>query len=281
MKDDRLECLIIGYGSAGKRHKRLAEEVGLRVFTCDNVVDDVHYDDARYALADRKWECCVIATPPDVHLQQIEWAIEQEVPVLCEKPLCGLGQYKDAVKLSSKMPVMVAYNWMWHNAVREARNEVYSVMQRQIDSGREVSMHIALDALQHRILPPWGLLLDHVSHDLSIMDEVGNGITDIEKAYFTSSDKWVGWDVYGKTERASFRITERVYNADVARRAVVTVSSMGEDKREYELDADNGMYQQMWRDFWGCKYEGSWQRALRVQRWLEECDKIPKEATYG
>jgi predicted dehydrogenase len=113
------------------------------------------------------FDLAVIATPPDLHLAQIRQCLDTDLPVLCEKPLCGLGQLDQAKALLNHPhadKVMVAYNYRFHPKLQGVRR-----------------IPTYFTCWQDRVLPEWGLLLDHCSHDLDILRQLCGEI-EIKKA---------------------------------------------------------------------------------------------------
>jgi predicted dehydrogenase len=151
--------LILGYGRAGKRWANICLRREYDVCCYDPAITEypwrvsplANFDDSLPAIAD----FAIIATPPNKHLDSIETLFNIGITdVLCEKPLCSIGEMERAKELLGNEHVMVAYNYFYHPSM-------------QIPS-TPADFH-ELNCSQHRNqIPEWGLLLDHCSHDLDI-----------------------------------------------------------------------------------------------------------------
>lgn len=177
-------CLIVGLGRAGRRHKEIAEENGLKCLTVDPYIDSADYDSLDYALL-QPYDYAVIATPPGLHLEQAYRCAEAGARVLIEKPLCAFGQFDKALDLlwDYRDQITVYYNWRYHQSVNDVKQKLASY---QAQSGE--TLHVALDARQSRELPSWGLILDHVSHSIdNISYIIGSQIQSVGYSYCTEN----------------------------------------------------------------------------------------------
>lgn len=108
---DPLDIMIVGGGSAGRRHFRYLSEYGMRCSVCDPRADCrvlQEFPDARhvrdYATADlSRLDAVVICTPPHLHVPQLTLAARAGCHVLSEKPLTvlhdeGLDELQATVK---------------------------------------------------------------------------------------------------------------------------------------------------------------------------------------
>jgi hypothetical protein len=263
-----MNCLIVGYGSAGKRHERYAKMYELEVATVDPYVPrdgtHKHYMSLDDALKAHKWDCAVIASPPDCHLDQLNTLIQHQIPTLCEKPLCGLGQLARAKMFPVNAPVMVAYNYRYHS----------NLLKWQ---GRPIAPQgWALHAKQHRARPPWGFLLDNLSHDLFITDWMSGGIESIDKAWRVDHEAYEGWCVSGKTKTGGLFIDDRVYRAP-ENRDTHLFCGYG----DIEIDADMVMFERLWENFLLENYDPGLVTGIRVQELLERVATIGGNATDG
>ena len=78
-----MHCLLIGYGSIGKRHHANVLALG---HTCD--VFDIHNESQLAAhLANVPYDYALICTPNDSHLDYCLRVANAGVPFMCEKPL--------------------------------------------------------------------------------------------------------------------------------------------------------------------------------------------------
>jgi len=255
----------VGYGRAGKRHSRLAKSFGVNVVAVDPVVRDelVAYSYLSQAL-EHEWgrvQAVVIATPPDQHIGDIQLALHAGLPVLCEKPLCGLGQLDEAKKLPLDAPVMVFYNYRFHPSLlnlheRKHAKNIYELMAVQTRTN----------------LPTWGLALDHLSHDLSIMDWLSGGIARINAAFHKNSLSYETWHVEGLvTGGIPFDILEGVRKDFMRPR----YAYLGTPTHWTMVPRSEQMYLNAWRAFLQAyNGEGDWIPGLdvgiRVQELLEQ-----------
>jgi predicted dehydrogenase len=120
-----VRVLIIGYGSAGRRHAANARSLGHEVGVQDT--DSERCWDAAadgYVMPDDDWlvevDAVVVATPASQHVQAMRdwWA----TPMLVEKPLATSVSEVEHFKLvHPSHDVFVGYNWRYHQEVRGFR----------------------------------------------------------------------------------------------------------------------------------------------------------------
>lgn len=262
--------LIIGLGRAGRRHSNILDRLGISWDYIDPNVDkidlnpdgferfrgslgDLLVQKERMNLAGFWYDFAVIATPPDLHLTQIRQCLDVGLPVLCEKPLCGLGQLAEAEALlqhPNAGKVMIGFNWRYHPKLKALR---------------ETCSRFFLGCTQHRELPEWGLLLDHCSHDLDIASFICGPTLEIKKARHTKSDNSELWFI--ETSRGA--IWEQVTQHPCERRA-----DLQYDNEYIDLDPDPAMYTAMWAAFLGGRYEPGLAEAIETQRLLERCEEL-------
>ena len=247
-----MQALVIGNGRAGKRHANMLQQIGLEVKTADPYApaDYTSWIEAMYAQV---WDYVVIASPPKEHLAQLWSCIAHGVPVLCEKPLCTNEQYHAATSLPLDAPIMVAYNWLYNQSVLDYAREVQ----------RNPPGSFGMFCEQSRDLPAWGLLLDHVSHDISILDTVTGGITEIYAASQYDAENVQAWSMLGEAQGGKFSLTERVYTP-----AEHTIRTSQINR--VDLEPDPQMFWDMLDAFLNGKYKPNLQQALKYQYWLTE-----------
>lgn len=253
-------ALIVGYGRAGKRHARyLKQYFDWNIVTVDPFVvgPGEHYEGLEQALyASTHYDCAIICTPPDQHIQQIKWCLDARLPTLCEKPLCALGQLEEARKLPRLQPLMFGFNYRFHAAL-------LAQLGKPVTNGSGWT-HVAS---QHRDnLPPWGLLLDHVSHSIDIISFMSQGITGITYAYHGHCGDPEMWVVKGTTYTGPFTLYEQLY-AHPEPRQVALATPAG---IKVEIDGREDMYYQMLWDFLHGEYCPTLAMAIETQSWLEE-----------
>lgn len=112
-----MHILIIGDGSAGKRHARM---LGERGHVCTMVGLGVDHPTSMDAV--------VIASPPETHEEYL-WAYS-DMPLLCEGPVTLLPPVRHPVQ-------MVAANWYFVRQVQELR--------RSLQSKRATHAHLYFD----------------------------------------------------------------------------------------------------------------------------------------
>jgi predicted dehydrogenase len=121
--------LIIGTGSAGKRHANNLSSLGCTVSCMDPRQDRLNEISAEeialksvftsledaFASGDR-FDAVVIASPPSFHVEQSIYALQRDIPVLLEKPVSP--DLPSAVKLQTAVqdtgaPLLLGYTWRW------------------------------------------------------------------------------------------------------------------------------------------------------------------------
>lgn len=236
-----IDVIIVGYGSAGKRHEKAARARGLSVVTVDpDHTRKALMFDYEHAFRAYSPKMVVVATPPDGHLEVVNYALELTPYVLCEKPLCDVGEIEDAQRVIDKHPdqkVNVAYNYRYHAALK-------GVLE---DDGEIKSL--TMTCVQHRLVrPSWGYLLDHVSHDLDIVRMfLGDNIVvhEAERHMNIDSESII---VSGARGDTGVYIRDCVYNSAVDRSAIIY--TVHDDFGEFiDVFADPQMYEIMWDRF--------------------------------
>src|SRR5262245_43694628 len=121
-----LHLLIVGTGSAGKRHARNLAAEGCTI-SCVDPREDRRMELARElpfgggfptveaALANR-YDGVVIASPPTAHVAQAMQCLAAGIPVLLEKPVSpGLADARSLQQAvtASKVPLLLGYTWRW------------------------------------------------------------------------------------------------------------------------------------------------------------------------
>lgn len=247
--------LIIGNGKAGQRHARTAMEFGLQVSTSDPYAPAT-YPDWRQALQDRSWDCAVIASPPDCHLEQIWECANANIPTLCEKPLCGIGQGYDFDFGPFEDKLYIAYNYAFHPGLR-------TWLARSVDISRRADFH--LSAEQSRPIPPWGMLLDNISHDLFIISMITSGIKEIVYAKRSAMNAGESWFIMGHTNMGGFSISDSIFKSPCERVAYIE-SPFG----KVDIDADSSMFTLMWDNFLAGRETRNLKSAKAVQKLLND-----------
>lgn len=280
--------LIVGFGRAGKRHGQMLDRLGIEWIPVDPTFETIdsggrlhgvaYYLSLEDALRDKvfKYDFTVICTPPNLHLEQIRQCLDAGLPVLCEKPLCGLGSHPEfiegqlaAAEALLKHPnagkVMVAYNWRWNPAIVELHNHLDLTQIKSIE----------FDFCQYRpSLPDWGLLLDHCSHDLDMFSFITKSSPEIVEAEYGETQVYKIWEI---TLKNGF-IREYLSNDENEPR-------VGQIRTYYEngnigitnLQPDPAMYTAMWEAFLSGQYAPGLAEAIKTQRMLEKCQELASE----
>jgi predicted dehydrogenase len=129
------DVLIVGSGSAGKRHAGNLRDLGCRVSCFDPRADrveeaarlgevDGRFTDFERAIADRPWDGVVIASPPSFHVDQmLRVAAVQPCPILSEKPLSI-----DAASAQRLVPhsqrILLGYTYRWWPPLQDYREQL-------------------------------------------------------------------------------------------------------------------------------------------------------------
>jgi predicted dehydrogenase len=121
--------LIVGTGSAGKRHARNLNTLGCDVSCMDprkDRLDEISAEKISLkfvftsivdAFAGGKiYDAVVVASPPNFHVEQSIYALQRDVPVLLEKPVSpdssGALKLQAAVR-DTGVPLLLGYTWRW------------------------------------------------------------------------------------------------------------------------------------------------------------------------
>lgn len=261
------KVLILGYGRAGKRWGDICLARGYTVMAYDPVAKDYPAQitpfpqglksASRLGLVFSQLDFVIICTPPNQHLDDISLLLELGVvDILCEKPLCSIGELERAKSLLSEKYIMVAYNYAYHP------------LMHKIGSSSDFYQ---LACSQHREqIPDWGLLLDHCSHDLDIANRFLGDDARVTYAYSRTSAGIERWFIGLINDKQNFFIEESVYLArKVSREAILKSWNMGEIvDTGIDLDPDPKMFEDMLDAFLdGARNSRS---ALITQRLLEE-----------
>jgi len=243
MVDKQHRALIIGYGSAGKRHAQLAENRGYRLAIVDprfsrySIIETMGWasrSDIRFAYA-------VVASPPALHLQHVKQCLDAGIPVLCEKPLGTIEQnnmWADHIRDS----VAVAYNYRFHPAIRQAQEQVAGWANEIEGRWRVMSVQ------QRNPLPTWGTLLDHVSHDVDILHSIIGPRLGVRHAKHIANRLFDLWWVSGYVmgSLAEFVITDMTTSFRVPKRAQLKTP-----QASIPIKADRSMFDRMTDSFLG------------------------------
>ena len=219
-----MKILVVGMGSAGQRHYKMLSEMGQDVKGVDPARES-DYSTIWDAMTER-WDAAVVATPPATHLQMIRVLQKNGIrQILCEKPLCSWGQL-DQVE-------------MWHD-VRVAFNYRFCKSLMALGTNPGVSWGI-VSVQSRKRFPPWGLLLDHVSHDVDILVWKAGPIS-VTGAREVKAGPLAGWKITGFT-----RLGKPVFIFDMATEVpgFSRFSYIVRGNEAYPIPAHQTMYQDM------------------------------------
>ena len=120
--------LVIGTGSAGKRHGSHLASLGCEISYMDprqdrlDEVSDASYVKGTYTSLDTAFDKInnldgvVVASPPVFHVDQAIKALDEGLPVLLEKPVSPnekSARRLQAAVASSNTPLLLGYTWRW------------------------------------------------------------------------------------------------------------------------------------------------------------------------
>ncbi len=241
-----MKALICGFGRAGKRHAAILQMRGFSVFL---------YDPAwcqPFGRRPKGYDVCVIASPPDQHLDQLRLCATYGIPTLVEKPLCSFGQ--DAKPLAHYQKVSVAYNYRYHPSIQNLRRVWRGDGAWHFHSYQ-----------QRGQVPAWGLTLDHLPHTLDIMLYLTGSLPSFKKVEERTYRSTV-MELFasGKLAGKNFTLIDGVSREPVKKLAYIDAPGITVD-----IPLDTGMFDRMWDDFLAEKYTGL-DDAIQVQAALDD-----------
>jgi predicted dehydrogenase len=121
--------LVIGYGSIGSRHARIARELGhdVHVVSRRGAAENFRaHADVSAALSDRDFDAAVVATETGRHVQDITTLADDRFTgrVLVEKPLAASEVMALNTPLELQARTWVAYNLRHHPVIGELRRRL-------------------------------------------------------------------------------------------------------------------------------------------------------------
>lgn len=128
--------LVVGFGSAGRRHARNLSGRGAAISVVDNRADRLTIDDmpvkgayatVEAALAKQRFDGAVVATPTAFHVDQTQKLLAARCPVLLEKPVSidhASAKTLLAAEAAAGLPILLGYTWRWWPALQELRRRV-------------------------------------------------------------------------------------------------------------------------------------------------------------
>ncbi len=126
--------LVVGFGSAGRRHAQNLARRGATISVVDTRADRLvppegltlqgRYASVEEAVADGRFTGAVVATPTAFHVAQTEALMAAGCRILLEKPVAldfaSARRLADA-EARSGQPILLGYTWRWWTALRELR----------------------------------------------------------------------------------------------------------------------------------------------------------------
>lgn len=262
-----MKGLIIGYGSAGKRHGKILDELGIEWAAVDPYCKekpDILFLSLLDALESEAWDFVSICTPPDIHIQQIKTCLDYSFPILCEKPLCDIGQLEKAKKLPKDAPIMFAFNYRFHESWHEALG-----IERKVNRGWVCVSHQSRPPL-----PMWGLLVDHVSHTFDTLLFQGAGPIEIDVVEHVYSDTYEAISLVGTAGDKPLIIWDGVSKVKMDKVGGI-FSPFGFFRADKNKMWD--MFLSMYKSFLSGNYTPGMTEAIAVQELLEKANSIMTE----
>lgn len=267
-----LQPLICGYGRAGRRHDRLLQAHGFTPAIVEPEIEQLkseisrrHFFNLQSALSIDSWAFAVLCTPPVQHLNQIEKCLEVGLPVLCEKPLCDFGQLEQARELSRHIfahLVMMAFNYRFNPDLLRPDKTIC------LPNIEIYSSHFRGD------VPSWGILLDHVSHDLDILQWKYGDLV-IETARVREDERKRLVLVFGhlaSNEKMHFKIHDEATKYEKER-----VCHLTNSEGDYQISSNPVMFDLMYNHFLKGLHSPIFtglSDGLKIQEYLEEANRL-------
>ena len=270
-----MKVLIVGYGRAGTRHATMLRKIlsSIEIVAVDPFVthEDVLFFDLKDALDNnRRYDFSVICTPPDQHINDIRVCLDRGIKVImCEKPICGLGQIKEAEDLGD-VPVMVAYNYRFHQEVARA-------LKRTQQPGKKWQ---CFSDQQRTVWPNWEFVVDHTGHTFDLLHILADSMTvdsAVQLTHRTDDGYKAGTTLWiqGKTaDGTKVEIADCVRKYPVERRAWIN-GPCG----YLDMTKNAGMFERLWASFFSAlskreKFAINVKEALVAQRLIEDTNRI-------
>ncbi len=282
-----MHALIIGYGSAGKRHGQLLDDLGVEWRAYDplaNRMDDSRITNSAFGmllddlqrdtLLVDTFDFIVICSPPDTHLPYIKRAVELSIPVLCEKPLCEWGQLNKARELPNDAQIMMAFNYRFHPTWAYVRGAILNFPSSANDWA------FLCDQVRKDI-PEWGMLLENLSHTFDLMAWLSSGeIPKVHAAHFSNKASCTVTTVSGSLGPKRFSIWDKVAigSKNIKRfSGVLCPTGFVEPNRDYDWQMYLNMYDYFLRSIeGGTRFEPSLGDGIAAQKLLEDTRALSK-----
>ena len=274
-----MKAIIIGYGSAGRRHAKLMRKFvpSVEIVAVDPVVIDpdvLYVNTGECLLKERRFDIAVIATPPNEHLTDIAMCVTAGTKaILCEKPLCGFGQLEQARLFVDLKNVAVALNYRWHPEIKRVLEK--GIVKKDVE-------WVCYSDQQRTKWPAWTIELDHLTHTFDTLCVLAGGQLTIDSAQTLTQVLTDGYRnrqvirVTGKTfDNNKFMIVDDVHRNEVKKTAWI-IGPYG--VMDFTKDVDT-MFENMWASFLHSMstdkpFAVNIKEALYSQTLLEEAHRI-------
>jgi len=150
-----VHILIVGVGSAGKRHARNLSALGCKISCIDLQIERIYelageieiigqFNSINSAfLLKQKYDGAVIATPTGSHSEALHQLAKYRLPVLLEKPVAR--SLTEAIRMfdlgaEKKIQVLLGYTWRWWKPLRRVQE---LIILNRIGSIRHVQFHMS------------------------------------------------------------------------------------------------------------------------------------------
>jgi predicted dehydrogenase len=132
-----LHVLVVGFGSAGRRHAQNLSKRGATISVVDSRSDRLappsgltfgaSFNTIEQALSAGSFDAAVIATPTSFHVEQTEKLLAAGCHILLEKPVSLDSASAEKLRQAEAKygrPILLGYTWRWWNALQELRKRV-------------------------------------------------------------------------------------------------------------------------------------------------------------
>jgi len=201
--------LIVGFGSAGRRHATNMFDLGCKISCIDTredrrnrSMDGVEvvgrYSDLGAALNAANFDGAVVATPTVFHVDQSIALLRAGIPILLEKPMAmdlTSSLNLEEVRKETRVPALLGYTWRWWPPLRMAREAL---------EGRRVGRILRVDFWMSANLldwHPWEPLEDFFMSEKAL----GGGAL-LDESHWIDLMIWffgIPDTVYGRVEKIS------------------------------------------------------------------------------
>lgn len=157
-----MKCLVVGYGSIGKRHANVLSNLGHDVFvvTQQKIIEYAVFYSVEEALESSNFDYIVIANPTHLHQDTLEKLHFFTGKILVEKPLFAKNT---ALTFKNKQNIFVGYNLRFNETLFHLK---------QLLLGEEI---ISFSARVGQYLPQWRPTADY-KNSYSASNSRGGGV---------------------------------------------------------------------------------------------------------